>query len=481
MSIAIDTAQAVIVHERHFIDGRRVPATGSGSATVHDSSRGVPIARVALGDARDVDAAVAAARRAWQAWKGLAPGQRAAYLEKIADALAKAGAELAREISREVGMPLKLAQRIQVDAPIANWRATAQLAAQFAFERTIGNSRVVMEPVGVLAAITPWNYPLHQITLKLAPALLAGCTVVLKPSEIAPAATARLIDALVEAALPPGVVNVVFGGAEAGTALVEHPEIDMVSFTGSTAVGRRVAAAAAGRMKRIALELGGKSAALVTEGADLAKAVKATVASCFLNSGQTCSAITRLVVPRSKYEECNALLAETVAAMKVGDPADKDTRVGPLISQKQKERVLGFIREAEAAGFDLIAGGSRADVPADGFFVAPTVFGNVPAASRLAREEVFGPVLAVQCYDSLEEGVALANGTAYGLAGAVWAGTAGEGEAIARRIRAGQVDVNGARFNAAAPFGGFGHSGMGREGGVFGLEEFVEPKSIQLP
>lgn len=467
--------------EQHYLGGARTPVTPGGVATIHDAATEAPIAEVALGTAADAAAAVRAAAGALPAWRALGAAWRAPYLLAIADALEAAASELAQEISREVGMPLKLAQRIQVDAPIAAWRSTASLAQEFDFERTVGNSRIVLEAVGIVAAITPWNYPLHQITAKLAPALLAGCTVVLKPSELAPATTVRLIDAIERARLPAGVVNIVLGGAAVGEALVSHPEVNMLSFTGSTAVGRSIAARAAGDMKRLSLELGGKSAAVVLPGADLARAVKATLASCFLNSGQTCSATTRLIVPRQDYEPCRALLQLAAAAMIVGDPANPETRMGPLLSAAQKQRVRAFIEEGEQAGFEVIAGGSTAPVPATGYFVAPTVFGEVAADSRLATEEVFGPVLAVLCYDTREQAIALANGTPYGLAATVWAATDEDGEAVARQLRAGQVDVNGGRFNPAAPFGGFGLSGVGREGGVFGLEEFLEPKSIQLP
>ncbi|WP_422649801.1 Aldehyde dehydrogenase family protein [Cupriavidus sp. H18C1] len=466
--------------DEHYIDGTRVPVTPAGRVTVHDSATEAPIATVVLGDSTDVPAATQAARRALPVWRALAPTVRAGYLRAIADALEQHGADLAREIAREVGMPLKLSQRIQFDAPVAAWRATAALADSFAFEHAIDHSRIVLDPVGVVAAITPWNYPLHQITAKLAPALLAGCTVVLKPSELAPATTVRLIDAIERAGLPPGVVNVVLGGASAGQALVADANVDMVSFTGSTAVGRRIAAIAAADMKRLAMELGGKSAAVVLPGADLARAVKATLASCMLNAGQTCSATTRLIVPRKDYVACRDLLARQVAGMTLGDPEHAETRIGPLLSGAQRERVRAFVTEAEQAGFDRIAGGSAAPVPPRGYFVAPTVFGQVPRDSRLANEEVFGPVLAVLCHDGPSDAVALANGTAYGLAATVWAASDAQGEAVARQLRAGQVDVNGARFNPLAPFGGFGLSGVGREGGRFGLEEFLEPKAIQL-
>lgn len=465
----------------HYIDGARRPIRPAGSVRVFDSSTEAPLAEVLLGDDADVAEAVACAARALPAWQSLEPARRAGYLLAVADALEACAAELAHAISREVGMPLKLARRIQVDAPIAAWRATAALAESFHFVTTVGNSRVVMTPVGVVAAITPWNYPLHQITAKLAPALLAGCTVVLKPSELAPATTARLMAACEQAGLPRGVLNIVSGGAAVGEALVSHPDVQMVSFTGSTAVGRKVAALAAGDMKRVSMELGGKSAAVVLPGADLAKAVKSTVASCFLNSGQTCSATTRLIVAREDYPSCRQLLVDAVAALTPGDPAEAHTRVGPLLSAQQRDRVREFLAEAERAGFDRIAGGPDAPVPATGYFVAPTVYGNVAPDSRLAKEEVFGPVLAVLCYDTVEDALALANGTRYGLAATVWAAEVATAMGVAAQLRAGQIDINGARFNPAAPFGGFGLSGMGREGGVYGLEEFLEPKSIQLP
>lgn len=471
----------MIEWNQHFIDGQRCAVSDGRTVRIHDAATEAPLGDVHLGNARDVDQAVKAAARALTAWQRLGVHARAAVLRAVADALELTGQALAQQISREVGMPLKLAQRIQVDAPVAAWRATAALAGTFAFEREVGHSRVTMVPVGVVAAITPWNYPLHQITGKLAPALLAGCTVVLKPSELAPAAAAHLMSACEQAGMPPGVLNIVWGDGEVGEALVTHPGVQMVSFTGSTQVGRKVAALAAGDMKRVSMELGGKSPAIVLPGADLARAVKATVASCFLNAGQTCSATTRLIVPRTDYPQCRALLADAVAGMVLGDPADGATRVGPLLSALQRERVLAHIAEAERAGFERIAGGPDAAVPERGYFVAPTVYGNVSPDSRLANEEIFGPVLAVLCYDTVDEAIALANGTRYGLAATVWASDDASAEVVANQLRAGQVDINGARFNAAAPFGGFGMSGVGREGGVCGLEEFLEPRAVQFP
>lgn len=471
----------MIQWNEHYINGARCAVRTGRTMRVHDAATEAPLGDVHLGNAGDIEQAVEAARLALPGWQRIGLDARAALLRAVADALESMGQDLARDISREVGMPLKLSQRIQVDAPIAAWRGTAKLADTFSFARDEGNSRITLVPVGVVAAITPWNYPLHQITGKVAPALLAGCTVVLKPSELAPAASACLMAACERAGLPPGVLNIVLGDAEVGHALVTHANVHMVSFTGSTDVGRKVAALAAGDMKRVSMELGGKSAAVVLPGADLARAVKATVASCFLNSGQTCSATTRLIVSREDYPKCRELLAEAVAGMAMGDPADASTRIGPLLSALQRERVLAHIADAEQAGFDRIAGGPDAPVPERGYFVAPTIYGNVAPDSRLANEEIFGPVLAVLCYETVEDAIALANGTRYGLAASVWAADESGGEVVANALRAGQVDVNGARFNAAAPFGGFGMSGVGREGGVYGLEEFLEPRAVQFP
>ena len=468
-------------YDSHFINGAWQPAAGHERSAMDDAATAVPIALVAHAEAVEVDAAVLAARAAFPGWSASTPPYRAGLLRAIADALALRSEALAHAISREVGMPLKLARRIQVDAPIAAWRQTASVGEGMRFEEEIGHSLVTREAVGVVAAITPWNYPLHQITAKLAAALMAGCTVVLKPSELAPAAARALGDAVAEAMVPPGVVNIVFGAAASGQALVEHHGIDMVSFTGSTAVGRRIAALAGAQLKRVALELGGKSASVALPGADAERVVKHALSSCMLNSGQTCSAITRLLVPQAEYDLYRELLAAAVPAFVTGDPALPSTRVGPLVSAQQRERVLAIVRAAEEQGLELIAGGSHATPQGGGHFVAPTVFGRVAPDAALAREEVFGPVLAVLTYGDEDDAVRIANGTGYGLAAAVWAASPAEGLRLARRLRAGQVDVNGAPFNPAAPFGGFGLSGMGREGGRYGIEEFLAPRAIQLP
>lgn len=464
-----------------YINGAWAPATGESDTPVIDSYTEKTFANYRTSSAADVDAAVHSARRALDDWSGTPLAVRIAAVRRIGAALREQAEPLCRVISREVGMPARLAARIQVGAPIAAWELYAELAAELPWEQRIGNSLVQQVAVGVVACITPWNYPLHQITGKVAPALLAGCTVVLKPSEMAPSSAFMLAQAIEQAGLPAGVFNLVHGrGTEVGEWLVRHPEVDMISFTGSTRAGRRIAALAGQDIKRVALELGGKSAALVLPGADLAAAVKATLGSCFLNSGQTCSATTRLLVPRDAADAVAALVRELVSGYRMGDPADAATRLGPLISRDQQQRVLAQIDGAVKAGARRLTGAALA-VPATGFFVAPTVLDRVTPDMEIAREEVFGPVLVVMTCAGVEEGIALANGTDYGLAATVWGVTAPSALAVARRLRAGQVDINGAPFNPAAPFGGFKKSGIGRENGRFGIEEFLAPVSIQLP
>lgn len=464
-----------------FINGTWAPATGGFETPVIDSYTEETFATYQTSSAADVDVAVQSARRAFDAWSQTPLPERIAAIRRVAAALREQANDLCRVISQEVGMPARLASRIQVAAPIAAWDLYADLAAELHWEERIGNSLVQQVPVGVVACITPWNYPLHQITGKVAPALLAGCTAVLKPSEMAPSSAFLLARAVAQAGLPAGVFNLVHGtGTEVGEALVRHPEVDMISFTGSTRAGSRIASLAGADVKRVALELGGKSAALVLPGADLAAAVKATLGSCFLNSGQTCSATTRLLVPRDSAKAVAALVRELVSSYRMGDPSDAGTRLGPLISRDQQKRVLALIDGAVKEGARRLTGEFIA-LPATGFFVAPTVLDGVTLDMAIAREEVFGPVLVVMTYEGIEDGIALANGTDYGLAATVWGATAQSALIVARRLRAGQVDINGAPFNPAAPFGGFGKSGIGRENGRYGIEEFLEPVSIQLP
>ncbi len=471
----------MIHYNQHLIDGEMRAATGAAITTVYDSTTEEPIATVVHGSTAEVDAAVKAARAAFARWSGTSVEERSKYLLTVADALEARSDRMAADVVAEVGMPLKLTRRIQVQMPIAAWRASAAQAAEALAEARIGHSLVTKEPVGVVAAITPWNYPLHQITAKLAAALVAGCCVVLKPSELAPGVVGALCAAALEAGLPRGVLNIVWGDRATGEALVAHPGVDMVSFTGSTAAGRHIAATAGGLLKRVALELGGKSASIALPDADQAAVVKHALSSCMLNSGQTCSAFTRLIVPEAHYAAYREELRAAMTNLRVGDPRDADTRIGPLVSAEHRNRVNAYIERARQACHDDISQGAEPALPPRGYFVAPAIFGRVPIGSELAQEEVFGPVLAMQTYATEDEAVSLANGTPYGLAGAVWSASAEHAGRVARRLRAGQVDVNGAPFNARAPFGGFGASGIGREGGAFGIEEFVELRAIQLP
>lgn len=463
----------------HWIDGAVHPA-GGDPVQVMDPTHATSLGTVRMGTAADVEAAVVAARRALPAWSAAPVDARGRALAALADRLEMRADRIAATIAADVGMPLKLARAIQTNLPIATTRAAADLCGTYAFERTIGNSRVAMQPVGVVGAITPWNYPLHQVMAKVAMALGAGCTVVLKPSEIAPFAIGHLVEAAAEAGLPPGVLNVVWGdGPTVGQAMVEHPGIDMISFTGSTDTGRRLSAAAGGTLKRLSMELGGKSPSLVLAGADIARAAKATASNAMLNSGQTCTAWTRLIVPATQADAAAEAALAAMRKLTMGDPFADGTRLGPLTSADQRDRVRGFVARAEAAGASITI---AAQVPADldGYFYPPTLVTGADPASEIVQEEVFGPVLTLQTYDDPDEGIALAEGTAYGLAGAVWAGDDRVAEAAARRLRIGQVDINGGRYNPLAPFGGFKASGHGREMGVFGFEDVLEPQSLQF-
>lgn len=465
-----------------LIGGRWVTPHGSRRTQVVDSYSEEGFAEVALGDERDVDAAIAAARAASSAWAATLPAARAALLRGIREALAKRADEIAVTITREVGMPIKMSRRMQVDAPLAILDMYARHASEFRYEEQIGNSRVVREPVGVIGAITAWNYPLYLLASKVAPALAAGCTVVLKPSEIAPLSAVAFAEATQEAGLPAGVFNLVVGeGPVAGEALSRHPDIDALTFTGSTRAGRRVGELASGGIKRVSLELGGKSASVVLDDADLPAAVKTTVNMCFLNSGQTCAALTRLLVPAGRHDEAAAIATEVAKGFVPGDPRAEGTRLGPLVSATQRDRVIGYIRRGIDDGAKLLHGGlGMPDGVSSGYFVKPTIFANVAPKSAIAQEEIFGPVLCVIPYSDEDEAVSIANDSIYGLAGAVWSANEARAESVARRLRTGQVDINGGTFNLEAPFGGYRQSGVGREMGRFGMEEFLQYKAMQF-
>ncbi|MDR6494575.1 betaine-aldehyde dehydrogenase [Paraburkholderia terricola] len=468
-------------YDKLYIDGKWIAPCGTGTIDVIDSGTEEIMGRIPEGIEADAENAIAAARVAFDAWAATPPAERGDYLRKIAANLKARTDELAALIAGEVGMPLKLARAIQVGSPIY-WGAYAKLAAEFQFEERVGNSLVVREPVGVVAAITPWNYPLNQITLKVAAALAAGCTVVLKPSEVAPLNAFVLAEAIHEAGLPAGVFNLVSGyGPVVGEVLASHPSVDMVSFTGSTRAGKRVSELASATVKRVALELGGKSASVILDDANFAAAVKGTVDACFLNSGQTCSAHTRMLVPEARYDEARALAKQAAEAYVAGDPHNETTRLGPLASALQQSRVQQYIAKGVEEGAELVTGGTGLpDGLSRGFFVKPTVFGRVHPKATIAQEEIFGPVLSILTYKDEEEAVRIANDSPYGLGGAVWAGSDERAAGVARRIRTGQVDINGGAWNMAAPFGGFKQSGFGRENGVYGLDEYLEFKSMQF-
>lgn len=465
-----------------FIGGQWQRVRGAAPIEVINPFTELAIGSVPQCGEAEVDDAVRAARKAFHSWSQTTPTQRSELLEKLQRGLAARGEELASIIASEVGMPLKLSHRIQVGLPLGTLTLTAKLLREFSFEETRANSVLVREAIGVVACITPWNYPLHQVMSKVAPALAAGCTVVLKPSEVAPLTAYVLAEEIAAAGFPAGVFNLVTGyGPATGEPLVAHPEVDMVSFTGSTAAGRRISEVASRSIKRVSLELGGKSASVVLDDADLALAVKTTVNTCFLNAGQTCCALSRLLVPRARHEEAASLAVAAAKGFSPGDPMNDKTKLGPLTTASQRERVLGYIRTGIADGASLLCGGPEKPVGVGhGFFVQPTIFGNVDPASTIAQEEIFGPVLCIIPYDTEADAVAIANGTPYGLAAAVWSATDERGRSVARRLQAGQVDVNGGSFNPQAPFGGYKQSGNGRELGLEGFEEFLEVKAMQF-
>ena len=467
-------------YESLFIGGRWEAPTNAARIPVYSASTEDAIGSVPAGSAEDVHRAVTAARRAFDGgWAFTPPAERAAWLRKLADGLEKRKEQIARTISQEVGMPISMSTPIQAGTPVVVLRSFADLAESWPFEKNIGHSLILREPVGVVGAITPWNYPLHQIIAKVAPALAAGCTVVLKPSELAPLNAGILAEICEEIGLPAGLVNIVQGyGPEVGEAIAAHPDIDMVSFTGSVRAGTRVASVAAATVKKVTLELGGKSACVILEDAAFDKAVSTGVKNAMLNSGQTCSAWSRMIVPRAKMDDAVSIAQQTLAKLPLGDPLDQATRLGPLISEPQRQRVEGYIAAGRGEGARLAIGGGRPSQLPKGHYVEPTVFADVTPAMKIAREEIFGPVLSILPYGSEDEAVAIANDSIYGLAGAVWSEDAERALRVARRIRTGQVDINGARWNALAPFGGYKQSGVGREFGEFGLEEYLQVKSV---
>jgi len=468
--------------DKFYVGGAWVAPTGNETIDVINGTTEEVMGRIPAGSAEDGAKAVEAARAAFDGWAATSVEERIGYLKKIQEGLVARADDIALAITGEVGMPIKLSKMIQAGNPAFHFGQAVELLESENFEEEIGNSKIVKEPVGVVVCITPWNYPLNQITAKVAPALAAGCTVALKPSEMAPISAFILAEVVEKAGLPAGVFNMVTGyGPVIGEAMVSHADTDMISFTGSTRAGRRISEIAAQSIKRVALELGGKSAAIVLDDADLSKAIKGVVAACYLNSGQTCAAHTRMLVPESKYDEIKVLAAEAAEKWTPGDPMVDGTRLGPLVSEAQWNRVADYIQKGIDEGAELITGGpGKPEGLETGYFVKPTVFGRVAPDATIAQEEIFGPVLAIQTYKDEDDAVAIANNSIYGLSGGVWSADEARALKIAKRIRTGSIDINGGRFNPAAPFGGMKQSGKGREWGKYGLEEFLEIKSIQM-
>lgn len=463
----------------HWIDGQEAQ-TADITTDVVNPANGTVVATVPAGTAEDVDRAVASARAALPQWASTDPAARAQAVQHLADRLTERSEEVAAGVSAEIGAPITLARFGHAALPPMVAASVAGLAADFPWTEELGNSLILREPVGVVGAITPWNFPLQQIMTKLAPALLAGNAVVWKPPELAPLTARILAEATRDAGIPDGVVNVVYGlGSVVGEAIAIHPDIDMISFTGSTKVGKRVSALASNNVKRVALELGGKSASVVLNDADLELAVNCTLASAWTNSGQVCGAWTRMIVPATRRDEVVDLLTSAAAQYTVGDPANETTRIGPVASEGQWARVNGYLERGVADGATLVLGGpGRVSGLEHGAYIRPTIFADVVPDLEIAQEEIFGPVLSVLTYSDEQEAIAIANNSIYGLAGAVF-GETERALGIAKRLRTGQVDINGAQFNMLAPFGGYKQSGNGREFGRFGVEEFTELKSIQ--
>lgn len=472
----------VINRDKFYIDGAWVEPQGIGAIDVIDSATEEVIGHVPEGTPGDIDRAVSAAKSAFPEWSATSVADRAKYLERITEGLHARLTEVADLIAHEVGMPIMLSTMVQCGLPSLTFGSMAEIMSSFPFEEKIANSLIVREPIGVVGCITPWNYPLHQIAAKVAPALAAGCTVVLKPSEVAPLNAFILAEIIDDVGLPPGVFNLVTGyGPVVGESIAAHPDVDMVSFTGSTRAGKRVSELASQTVKRVALELGGKSPNVILSDADLSKAVPEGIDAAFLNSGQTCSALTRMLVPRSKLAEVERLAIEAADSYVTGDPFEDGVRLGPLVSDIQRKRVRDYIHKGIDEGAKLLTGGLEPpEGKTTGFFVRPTVFSEVRPDMTIAQEEIFGPVLSIIPYDTEEEAIQIANDTIYGLAAGVWSSDVEKAKSVARRIRAGQVEINGGAFNPVAPFGGFKQSGNGRELGKFGLDEFLEVKSLQL-
>lgn len=461
-----------------YADGVFRPSSGSERMALTNPATGQKIGEVTACSHADVELAVQSGRAGFNTWAESSIDERREVLRKLRDELTARTDSVVQLLAAEMGCPVWLGRLMQMPMPLRGLELAIEALTQIEWDERIGNGLVERVPSGVVAAITPWNFPLHQIVAKVAAAIAAGCTVVLKPSEVAPGAALLFMEAVHAAGLPPGVVNLVWGGPEVGEQLVKHPQVDRISFTGSTQVGRRIMAAAAQELKPVTLELGGKSAAVLLDDADLDAAVPAVLRLSMANSGQACVSQSRLIAPRRLVPEILDRLRAGVATWTVGDPMNEATRLGPVASRAQHARVMGMIARAKEQGAQLSIGGGRVEGDGFGFFIAPTVFSEVHPSMEIAQEEVFGPVLAVLAHESEEEAVALANATRYGLSGAVWSTDPAKAKSVARRMKTGQVVINGAAQNLGTPFGGWGWSGFGRENGRFGIEDLLTYRSL---
>ncbi|MGH0031338.1 MAG: aldehyde dehydrogenase family protein [Myxococcota bacterium] len=463
-----------------YIDGAWVDPIEASTLDVIDPATEEPIAKIALGSAKDVDVAVAAARKAFASYSETTREERLALLQSVAAAYQKRYDELARTITSEMGAPLWLSTAAQAATGLGHLTKMIEVLEDYPFEEALGTTLIRREPIGVCALITPWNWPVNQIMCKVAPALAAGCTMVLKPTEVAPLNAVLIAEILHEAGVPAGVFNLVNGdGPTVGQALSSHPDVDMVSFTGSTRAGIEIARAAAPTVKRVTQELGGKSPNLILDDADLASAIGGGLMSCAMNSGQSCNAPTRMLVPASRHDEAVAIAKATAESLTVGDPTDDGSRLGPVVSEVQWNKIQGLIQAGIDEGATLVTGGPGRPEGLDrGYYVRPTVFAGVRNDMTIAREEIFGPVLSILPYDTEEQAIEIANDTSYGLAGYVSSGSLEHAREVAKKVRAGQIALNGATPDFAAPFGGYRQSGNGREWGRHGFEEFLETKAI---
>ncbi|MEO1986325.1 MAG: aldehyde dehydrogenase family protein [Martelella sp.] len=468
-------------HRKFFIDGAWVEPDGRETLDVINPATEEVVTAIALGQASDVDKAVAAARRAFESFSLTTREERLALLERVLECYRARADDLVEAVMSEMGAPLKLARSAQVPVGASHISNTRKALESFEFSEERNKGLIVREPIGVCALITPWNWPLNQIAAKVAPALATGCTVVLKPSEIAPLSAIIFAEIMEEAGVPPGVFNLVNGtGPDVGQVMAGHKDVDMVSFTGSTRAGIIVAKTAADTVKRVCQELGGKSPNIVLEDADFEKAVAGGVRSCFQNSGQSCDAPTRMLVPAARHDEALEIARKAALTLKVGDPRAEDTDLGPVVSRQQYDKIQGLIETAISEGATVAVGGpGRPDGINHGYYVKPTVFGHVDNAMTIAREEVFGPVLSVLSYQSEEEAIAIANDTPYGLAAYVQSSDLDHARKVAARLRAGNVTINDPDWDTAIPFGGYKQSGNGREFADWGMEDFLEIKGIR--